>query len=64
MPTPARGTVVLQAGTVTAVSAPTCTVTVGGLSYTLPYVTAPTPTDEVWVLWVGRTGLVLGTVAA
>lgn len=59
MPTPRRGTGTLQAGTVTAVSGGYCTITVAGQSYTLPYLGSVQAGDERWVLWAGRTGLVL-----
>jgi len=61
MPAPGRGTGVLQVGAVTDTGDGTATVTVAGGSYTLPSID-PWPTGEVWVLFAGRTGVILGQV--
>lgn len=65
MPTPGRGTAVLHVGTVT--GAPTgflVPITALGETYDLPWVNDAPPTGNVWVLFVGRTGLVLGPVGS
>lgn len=64
MPAPGRGIAVLHVGTVTGAPAGLLVpVNVLGDPYTLPYVNEA-PTGTVWVLFVGRTGLVLGPIGA
>ena len=65
MPAPGRGTAVAQTGTVTAHGSGTVTVAMAGESYQLPYISdAPPPVGAtVWVMWAGRTGLVLHAAA-
>lgn len=62
MPAPGRGVAVLQVAQVSTVSDGAATVTLGDETYTLPYVQTPTVDDDVWVLFDGRTGLILGAV--
>lgn len=65
MPAPGRGTAVLHVGTVTgAPSGFLVPVTVLGESYDLPCVNDAPPTGNVWVAFIGRTGLVLGPVGS
>lgn len=62
MPTPTRGSVTVHKGIVVGVAGRTATVDVAGQLYELPYVNRP-PDGEAFVVFAGRTGLVLGPVA-
>lgn len=62
MPAPGRGVAVLAVGPVSSVGSGSCTITIAGEALTLPYVNTPTDGSDAWVLFDGRTGLVLGAV--
>lgn len=64
MPAPGRGTAVLHLAEVVECAGYELRVTIGGQTYWLPFL-YDTPTavgSLVWVLFAGRTGLVLGGI--